>query len=329
MKILYGVQATGNGHLSRCMEFYPFMSKYGEVDVLISGSQGDLKMPFDIKYRRHGISYVFGKDGGIDYLKTVAQLKPVRYVRDLIDVDLSQYDLVVSDFEPITAWACKFTGRECVALSHQAAFLSMKSPRPKWKNLFAEYLYRFFAPSSRAIGLHYKPYDDFIYTPVVRSEIRDLSLNYQENEVLVYLPAFDESVLIDHFATFPGITWKVFSKHTQEHHKVENVEIHPVGREAWLKALQTTSSAITGAGFAGTSEMLFLHKKLMAIPMPDQYEQLCNAIALDDMGVTIVRKIGKDFNQDLEKWLEEGKVVKVDYPQHSDELVRMALGIED
>ena len=156
MKVLYGVQATGNGHLSRCMEFYPILSKYAEVDVLISGIQGDLKLPFEVKYIRHGISYIFGKDGGIDYFKTATNLKLFRYVRDLINVDLDEYDLIVSDFEPLTAWASKFAGKKCVGLSHQAAFLSTHAPRPKWKNYFAEYLFHFFAPCSHPIGLHYQ-----------------------------------------------------------------------------------------------------------------------------------------------------------------------------
>jgi uncharacterized protein (TIGR00661 family) len=309
------------------MEFYPILSKYAEVDVLISGIQGDLKLPFEVKYIRHGISYIFGKDGGIDYLKTVTSLKLFRYVRDLINVDLDEYDLIVSDFEPLTAWASKFAGKKCVGLSHQAAFLSTHAPRPKWKNLFAEYLFHFFAPCSHPIGLHYQPYDDFVYTPVVRKEIRDLELDYDKNLVLVYLPAYDDHVLIEHFSKVKDVRWRVFSKHTSERFVEDNVEVNPVGREAWLEALRVSASAITGAGFAGTSEMLFLHKRLLAIPMPDQYEQLCNAIALDQMGVTITRKIDEGFPEVIKKWLAEAEPIEVDFPYHSEMLVQIALGV--
>jgi UDP:flavonoid glycosyltransferase YjiC (YdhE family) len=49
MKILYAVQGTGNGHLSRAMDIVPLLRKKAEVDVLVSGIQGDLKLPFEVK----------------------------------------------------------------------------------------------------------------------------------------------------------------------------------------------------------------------------------------------------------------------------------------
>jgi len=39
MKILYAVQATGNGHIARAIEMMPHLQKYGEVDVFLSGSK--------------------------------------------------------------------------------------------------------------------------------------------------------------------------------------------------------------------------------------------------------------------------------------------------
>jgi len=38
MKILYAVQATGNGHISRATQLLPYMEKYGEVDVFLSAT---------------------------------------------------------------------------------------------------------------------------------------------------------------------------------------------------------------------------------------------------------------------------------------------------
>ena len=33
MKILFAIQGTGNGHLSRARDVYPELLKYGQVDV--------------------------------------------------------------------------------------------------------------------------------------------------------------------------------------------------------------------------------------------------------------------------------------------------------
>jgi uncharacterized protein (TIGR00661 family) len=327
-KVLYAVQATGNGHLSRCMEFYPALSKYADVDVLLSGIQGDLKLPFDVKYHRHGMGFIFGKKGGIDYLKTALSLRPFRFIWDVWSMDLSQYDLVINDFEPITAWACRLRRKTCVGLSHQAAFLSKRTPRPKARNWLAEFIFKHFAPCNRKVGLHFQRYDKYIYTPVVRSEIRVLKTHYIANQCLVYLPAYSHELLIPHFRQVSDIEFIIFSKHTLSAEKKGNIQVFPVGKSEWIKYVCSTAMAIIGGGFEGTSEMLYLGKKLMVIPMTDQYEQHCNAEALKRMGVEICYHIGQDFSDVLLKWSKEAKVVDVDFPAVSDEIARKALAID-
>ena len=44
------------------------------------------------------------------------------------------YDLVISDFEPISAWASKRKNVLCVGSSHQYSFKSKKVPKPKEKS---------------------------------------------------------------------------------------------------------------------------------------------------------------------------------------------------
>ena len=46
MKILYAVQGTGNGHLSRAKEIYSILNNRVEVDVLISGTQYEIDFDF-------------------------------------------------------------------------------------------------------------------------------------------------------------------------------------------------------------------------------------------------------------------------------------------
>jgi predicted glycosyltransferase len=64
MKILYAIQGTGNGHLSRSMDIVPLLKEYGDVDVLVSGIQGDLSLPFPVKYKFNGLGFIFGKGRG-------------------------------------------------------------------------------------------------------------------------------------------------------------------------------------------------------------------------------------------------------------------------
>ena len=50
MKILYAIQGTGNGHLSRAEDVIPILQQYGELDLFVSGAQADIKLPFPVKY---------------------------------------------------------------------------------------------------------------------------------------------------------------------------------------------------------------------------------------------------------------------------------------
>ncbi len=329
MKILYGVQATGNGHLSRCLEFYPALSKYADVDVLLSGIQGDLKLPFPVKYRKHGWGFVFGKKGGIDYWATAKSLKPLRFLIDVFQLDLSEYDMVINDFEPITAYARKwrFKNIECVSLSHQAAFFSKNIPRPKRKGYLAEFIFKYFAPSTRKIGLHFQAYDKGVFTPVIRKDIRELKQEYLDNEVLIYLPAFTSKAIEHHLKQFENYNFHIFSKHTKLENHQGHIHVYPVDKVNWMKRLSISSYAIMGAGFQGGAEMLYLRKKLMAIPMLAQYEQECNAKALEDMGVTVVTAIDDNFADHVKEWLENAQPIEVDFPDHTDYLARKALGV--
>ena len=70
MKILYAIQGTGNGHISRAREIIPILMKKGNVDILVSGTQSDVDLPYPVKYKYKGLSFVFGKKGGIDLMQT-------------------------------------------------------------------------------------------------------------------------------------------------------------------------------------------------------------------------------------------------------------------
>ena len=71
MNILYAVQGTGNGHISRAIQLYPFLKTYGNIDFFISGSNADLKTDLPVIGRSKGISLFYKSTGGLDYLKII------------------------------------------------------------------------------------------------------------------------------------------------------------------------------------------------------------------------------------------------------------------
>ena len=59
---------------------------------------------------------------------------------------------------------------------------------------------------------------------------------------------------------------------------------------------------------------MYMGKKLLVVPMKNQFEQLCNATALEKMGVRCLKNVKKNKEKKIRKWLSGTNVVKKDYP---------------
>ena len=86
---------------------------------------------------------------------------------------------------------------------------------------------------------------------------------------------------------------------------------------AFTNSLARSAGVLCGAGFETPAEALYLGKKLLVVPMRNQYEQSCNAAALANMGVPVVKNL-KDKSLDvIDQWLQYGLVVPVAYPDET------------
>jgi predicted glycosyltransferase len=70
---------------------------------------------------------------------------------------------------------------------------------------------------------------------------------------------------------------------------------------------------LCGAGFETPAEALFLKKKLMVIPMKGQYEQQCNAAALKEMGVPVIKSLKLKHLEKIVTWVNMSQQIPVDY----------------
>lgn len=315
MKILYGIQGTGHGHISRARELLPVFSKQAEIDVLISGYNIKLSLEGYHVIRKRGVSFKYDSQGYVDVLSTAMEFKPFTLMKDIGDLDLDQYDIVISDFEPITAWACSMQSKDCVGLSHQAAFHSKKCPRPEKEDLIAEKVMKYFAPCSSQIGFHFKRYDHFIEPPIIRKDIRDLNPTQGEH-ITCYLPAFHHETLMEAFAPFKDTQWHIFSAYSDERYEQGNAVIHPVSHEEFLASVEGCRGVVTSGGFETCAESMFLNKKLIVMPIRNQYEQLCNVAALKEIGIPVLSEWDEEAQQILGDWLRDDHVV--DLPEYAD-----------
>ncbi|MGH2564438.1 MAG: glycosyltransferase family protein [Ginsengibacter sp.] len=320
MKILYAIQGTGNGHISRARDIIPELQKKGNVDILISGTESDVSLGFPIKYRLKGLSFVFGKKGGIDLMSTYKKAKLKRFFKEAKDLPVKNYDIVINDFEPVSAWSCVFNHKQCISLSHQAAVLNKMAPQPDKKDMVGKAILKKYAPVTDTYGFHFEAYDKNIFTPVIRDEIRNAN-NLQLPHHTVYLPAYDDKRIIKVLKEIKEVQWEVFSKHTKKTYKEKNIAIRPVDNQAFIKSMVTCTGVLCGAGFETPAEALFLKKKLMVIPMKGQYEQQCNAAALKKMGVPVLKKLKISNIENIAAWVKDIGVIQVDYPNITDKII--------
>jgi UDP-N-acetylglucosamine:LPS N-acetylglucosamine transferase len=81
-------------------------------------------------------------------------------------------------------------------------------------------------------------------------------------------------------------------------------------------------AVLCGAGFETPAEAMFLKKNLLVIPMKNQYEQQCNAAALSEMGVPMLKSLKKKHIPLIENWLHNSKPVRVDYSNETEAIVQ-------
>ncbi len=320
MQILYAIQGTGNGHISRAREIIPILRIHHDVDILVSGTQAEVELPFPIQYSFKGLSFVFGKNGGIDFIETYRKARINVLLAEIKSLSIDRYDLILNDFEPVSAWACFLQNKPCVAISHQAAVVAKKAPRPNKIDLLGKAILKHYAPSIARYGFHFKPYDSHTFTPVIRSQIREQVIENQKHYT-VYLPAYDDKRILKVLRRCTEVSWQVFSKHNILEQIYDNIHLQPINNEAFVKSLARCEGVICGAGFETPAEALFLKKKLLVIPMKGQFEQQCNAAALQKMGVPVLKSLKIKQIGKINKWLFSDKKVDVTFPDQTEEIL--------
>lgn len=320
MKVLYAIQGTGNGHISRALEIAPLLLKKADTDILISGCQTEMQFPNDVKYRLKGLGFIFGKRGGIDFWSTYRKSDIAQFKKDIGALPVEKYDVVINDFEPVSAWAARKKGVPCIALSHQSAVLQPYSPQPKNVDPLGINILRHYAPTDRQIGFHFQSYNSNIYTPVVRREIRNLKIS-NDGHYLVYLPSYNDEKIIAALSQLPDVNWHVFSTHSHHAYQTGNISIFPINNERFIDSLARCEGVLCGAGFETPAESLFLGKKLMVIPMKNQYEQACNAASLGEMGVPILKDLKTKKLHEINSWLNSTIKIKVNYPDQTELII--------
>jgi uncharacterized protein (TIGR00661 family) len=309
MKVLYAIQSTGNGHISRAKEIIPYLERRFQFDVMLSGPKTQLDLNYPIKHHFRGLTFYYNKSGAIHWRKTLIKNNFFYFIRDIFSLQVKDYDLVITDFEPISAWASKIRGVLCFGISNQVSLWQKNAPKPKKKIRTSLNYLKYFAPTNQEYGFHYHKFGRQIFSPIINSKLREIKVS-PGGGIVVYLPSYHLINIIHCLKLFPKVKWYVFTKEATKKIKQGSITINPINENLFLKLMAKSDGVITNAGFTTTSEALYLGKPLLVIPMRGHIEQNSNAFALKKMGVTVIKKLSVNKIDQIADWLNNPKVVQ-------------------
>ncbi|MBA4503570.1 MJ1255/VC2487 family glycosyltransferase [Marinobacterium marinum] len=318
MRILYGVQATGNGHITRARVLLPALQAAGaEVDMLFSGREPDKlfnMVPFGDYRVRRGFTFVT-RAGQVQRWQTLGQCSLSRFRHDLKELDLSGYDLVLSDFEPLTAWAARLQKVPSVGVAHQYAF-HHRVPGTRLTPWLKSCV-RLFAPVDQPVGLHWHHFNAPILPPMI--EPGRHALSSEPGKILVYLPFESIEETVYWLSPLQNYRFRVYCA-VEAPRQVGSLELQPFSRDGFQQDLHSCEGVIANAGFGLCSEAIQAGKKLLVKPLRHQVEQSSNAVVLAQMGLA---EVMADFDMStIEYWLSQGTGVPVQWPDVAGTLAR-------
>lgn len=310
MRILYGVQATGNGHITRARIMAKALAKTdAKVDWIFSGRAREDFFDMDIfgDYQAYrGLTFAI-KSGRVLYFKTALTSNFWQFYQDVKSVNVEDYDLIINDFEPVSAWAAKRAGKKVIGISHQNAFL-YDIPK-QGDNIFISWFMRNFAPVSLPIGLHWHHFNQPILPPLV--EPSSYHNDSTPKHYLVYLPFARLPDILPQLRAFPDYEFFVYQP-VPEAFDEGHIHVRPFSREGFQRDLHRCEGVICSSGFELPSEALQLGKKILVQPVAGQMEQKSNAVALEQLGYA---SVAKELSVEaIAQWLPLEKPRPIEYP---------------
>lgn len=313
-RILYGVSGEGAGHSSRAREIVPHLRKGGHDVRLVSYDRG---------YRV--LEPLFGclAINGLHIVSINNRVRPwrtllVNFLRARqallsvcrVHAEIRRFrpDVVITDFEPVTAWLARCHGLPLVSLDnqHRMRYMSFDTPPGmRRERRLTQWVIRCMVPSpdvALATTFFRGPVSNprtLLFPPILRKAIRECR-PLDGRHHLVYLTNHFDGLL----ATLRGMQDQHFVVYGCDREAEEgNLRFRRFSDRGFLEDLADARSVMGTAGFTLIGEALYLGKPYLAFPMHGQFEQQLNAMFLDKQGLGMNARDGSEevIRQFLEK----------------------------
>ena len=294
MKILFGVQTEGNGHITQAIAVKQYLKQNGyEVSKAFAASKkrGLSKYftdEFDV-VTYEGFDFVFDNVGRVVIWKTLLKntLELPRLILSFIKIcnviRKEKPDAIFNYYEPLVGLTSLFFRNiKYVSFGHQYAMDSSIYPRINGypvQKLFLHIINKITSLRAKIVALSYYEFNDeemIVSPPMLRSESYSVS-DKKEDFVLVYL--MNEDMLPQLFSEakkYPDIKIECFTKLTKQHDELPNVKLYNLDGKLFQEKMKVCKAVICSGGFETSAEAIYQKKPLLMIPMPNHYEQRAN-----------------------------------------------------
>ena len=280
-----------------------------EVDYLFSGRAPEKLFnmePFGHYRCKRGLTFHM-QGSRVDLRRTLLGNHPLQLIRDIYRLDLSRYDLVLTDFEPITAWAAKLRGVPSVGIAHQYAF--MHDLPDTHSGFLLRKQVQCFAPANQVVGLHWHSFGQAIFPPLIQPPLYQATT--VDQKIVVYLPYDNVNTIQTSLSRYKDAEFYIYAAVEQAKDN-NNMHIRPFSRDGFQQDLASCSGVICNSGFGLLSEAMQYGKKILTLPQQGQSEQLSNAELLEYLKKgTVIQAL--DDNK-ITDWLQEPMPVAVVFP---------------
>jgi uncharacterized protein (TIGR00661 family) len=293
VKIHYGIQSQGQGHIVRAAAMISRLRARGHAvaPFLVGQPPPSYARGLLGPYEFHPWRAFHIKDGRLDMRATAAAIATqvpgaLKLRRELGDrLVRDRVDLVLTDLEPISAWAAWRVGIPSAGISGQYRISRTDAPGPGKQrtvgrmtiDIITPGLSRYFAVSFFAA----KPTraKTQVVAPIIDEGLRAMPAR-SDGFVLAYLYTYKlEQVL----AALQGPTrFRVYGMDRDE--RIGDVDFRPTDRQAFLSDLAACDGAILNGSFQGVCEAIALRKPVLSIPFAQQYEEAFNAFNIERCG---------------------------------------------
>lgn len=305
--ILWGVCGIGHGHTFRQLPLIQHFADEGHKIMIFAynNSFDVLSKQFqkmsNVEIEAVAVPYYVGTRTGLDFNATAQH--PANQNVDFQGINaramthaasfIGKPDLVISDYEPVSAQYAYAQNAPLVTLDQQSKYLNADIPDELHGQSYideVERLRMFFPKATKRLACSFfdvaqkKTSSDkvTICPPILRSEIVNMQRHKTDTpSILIYLSAqMPQAQSIEDITKictlFTNVHFHLFTHQAHNQIHSDNITLYPHGTHAFQDVMRSCHGIISTAGHSLLSEAMALAIPVYALPLP-LYEQQMNA----------------------------------------------------